>query len=324
MNRTQLYKLLKKHRQQTLTRAEEESLIKWYDDFDISSEANTEGRARIFQEPAYDHIQNQLFGNKPALEDKKVIPFYKHSYVKIAAAITLFFTLGYFFYPNPEEEIKPIRYSYKTIDCPEGKRLKVTLPDSSQLWLQGGTSLKYTENFAANRHIVLEKGEAFFEVKPDTNYPFSVKTPELTIQVVGTSFNVASYTKSESVEVVVSSGKVNVTDSATFDELLSLNQAMTYDKKTKALHIKLLKSDQISSSKEGIYYLQSIKLSELIIKLENFYGFHFVFKDKSIGESINSLEFNSTKPITDILNTLKLINNIQYKIDGKQILLSRI
>lgn len=122
---------------------------------------------------------------------------------------------------------------------------------------------------------------------------------------MGTSFNVTAYTQSESIEVVVSSGKVNISDSASFTESLSLNQAMTYQKKTKAHTIKLLPSDQISSSKEGIYYLQSIKLAELIIKLESFYGYQFILKDKSIAETVNSLEFNSSKPITEILNTLK-------------------
>lgn len=172
MNYTKLHKLLKKYRQQDLTKEEEASLLEWYNELDISSADHATDHTRLRKEEAYETIQKQLFGKESFLEENKVTPFYTHLYFKIVAAIMLFFTIGYFFYPSKKEEEKSVVISYKTIDCPEGKRMKVTLPDSSQIWLQGGTSLKYMENFATNRHILLEKGEAFFEVRPDSVHPF--------------------------------------------------------------------------------------------------------------------------------------------------------
>ena len=53
-------------------------------------------------------------------------------------------------------------------------------------------------------------GEAFFEVVPDNKKPFRINTPDLNIEVLGTSFNVNSYNENEDVEVVVTTGKVAV------------------------------------------------------------------------------------------------------------------
>lgn len=106
----------------------------------------------------------------------------------------------------------PVRHS-----APMGEIFAVTLPDGSRVELNGGTTLSYERGFGAGlldrsgvRRVHLD-GEAFFDVVSDGR-PFEVKTFNAVVQVLGTEFNVKSWSTSPSMDtrVAVKSGQVRV------------------------------------------------------------------------------------------------------------------
>ena len=91
-----------------------------------------------------------------------------------------------------------------------GERCPVWLADSTVVWLNGESQLRYVSNYGnRDRQVWLDYGEAFFEVMPDTVKPFTVHTDELDVNVLGTAFNVAIDTAGD-VAVGVRRGKVQV------------------------------------------------------------------------------------------------------------------
>lgn len=91
----------------------------------------------------------------------------------------------------------PVNYS-----APYGEKLSVTLPDDSQVTLNSGSSISYNRLFSfADRDISLQ-GEAFFEVK-ENEIPFIVHTSNASIKVLGTSFNIRSWSNEPSSETSV-------------------------------------------------------------------------------------------------------------------------
>ncbi len=62
-----------------------------------------------------------------------------------------------------------------------------------------------------NEGRVYLRGEAFFEVKKATEWPFIVETEHMHIQVTGTRFNVKSYPEEEIVHTTLLEGAVTVT-----------------------------------------------------------------------------------------------------------------
>ena len=74
-----------------------------------------------------------------------------------------------------------------------GEKQVVTLPDSSIVILNSGSLLIYPEEFNAQDRQVYLTGEAIFDVAKDGLHPFKVKTPDFTVKVHGTLFNVSSY-----------------------------------------------------------------------------------------------------------------------------------
>ncbi|MCV9919056.1 FecR family protein [Pseudomonas sp. BT-42-2] len=70
-----------------------------------------------------------------------------------------------------------------------GERRQLELPDGSRVELNGGTHLK-VEFSPAERHVVLDAGEAMFTVAHDTARPFVVQTSQGRVTVTGTRFDV--------------------------------------------------------------------------------------------------------------------------------------
>ncbi|MCF0070979.1 FecR domain-containing protein [Dyadobacter sp. CY261] len=83
-----------------------------------------------------------------------------------------------------------------------------TLPDGSVVTLNKKSSITYPEEFKGKVRPVQLTGEAFFDVKPDKTKPFLISVNDVTVKVVGTSFNVKD--NASKTEVIVETGIVEV------------------------------------------------------------------------------------------------------------------
>ncbi|MDD4107893.1 MAG: FecR family protein [Prolixibacteraceae bacterium] len=92
---------------------------------------------------------------------------------------------------------------WNTIVTPPGIRSEYILPDSTIVYLNSGTVLKYPELFSDRFREVVLTGEAYFEVKGDKNTPFIVNTGNLNIEVTGTHFKTANYPHENLTEIVL-------------------------------------------------------------------------------------------------------------------------
>jgi transmembrane sensor len=84
------------------------------------------------------------------------------------------------------------------------------LPDGSVVALNSNSKLVFPKQFKGDTREVTIEGEAFFDVKPNAEKPFIINAGNAQVKVVGTSFNVCAYPETETVEVVVETGKVQV------------------------------------------------------------------------------------------------------------------
>src|SRR5207244_359201 len=82
---------------------------------------------------------------------------------------------------------------YNTISTPRGGQYRVTLSDGTKVWLNAASSLKYQTVFNGKERNVELTGEAYFEVAHNAAMPFHVKVNDMTVEVLGTHFNVMAY-----------------------------------------------------------------------------------------------------------------------------------
>lgn len=102
------------------------------------------------------------------------------------------------------------KIKYNTLKVPYGKTFGLTLSDGSKVNLNAGSELKYPVTFIKNeknRNVYLN-GEAYFQVAKNENHPFVVNTEDMDVEVLGTQFNVTSYTEDDKTYTVLVEGKV--------------------------------------------------------------------------------------------------------------------
>ncbi len=81
-------------------------------------------------------------------------------------------------------------------------RQVIYLPDSTKVVLAEHANFKYPEKFNGDERVVFLKGQAYFEVTPDSKHPFKIAMPNTRIMVLGTKFFVdASNPATETVSV---------------------------------------------------------------------------------------------------------------------------
>lgn len=156
----------------------------------------------------------------------------------IAASVVFFVTAwtAYFFWNSILDVIDPIA-EIKITASPFEIR-KVILPDSSVAIVNGGSSIQYPERFRGERREVCVNGETFFDVRKDPAHPFRIRTRELNVQVLGTSFVVTDYGRDSVVKVVVRSGRVSVSSSDNDLGILVPYQNIQYNKATREFDVR--------------------------------------------------------------------------------------
>lgn len=87
---------------------------------------------------------------------------------------------------------------------------RIVLPDGTAITLKPNSSIEYPKVFSETERRVELNGEAFFDVTRDPARPFIISAADLTVKVLGTSFNVVAYEGAKELSVAVKTGKVSV------------------------------------------------------------------------------------------------------------------
>ena len=157
--------------------------------------------------------------------------FSKVAVVLIIPALITIAVLSYLSVNSPEKA-----ESWAEIHSPVGSRTKFQLPDGTQGWLNGGSSIKYPINFMKHRSVEIS-GEAWFDVVHLKSEEFCVITPYFDVKVLGTQFNVIAYDDETTAEVILERGKVlSFGKDQGVKEELKPDQQLVYNKSAKELH----------------------------------------------------------------------------------------
>ena len=73
------------------------------------------------------------------------------------------------------------------VEAPQGSTTKMTLPDGTEVWLNAGSRMEYSQGFGVRDRRVKLSGEGYFEVHHNTAMPFIVNSSSLNVQVLGTT-----------------------------------------------------------------------------------------------------------------------------------------
>lgn len=202
----------------------------------------------------------------------------------------------------------------------KGEKKEVLLNDGSIIVLNSNSSITYPEDFGRTRNVKLS-GEAYFKVRRNTQKPFIVATHDVTVKVLGTSFNINSYDHRET-KVSVLTGKVEVSSPSGKKILLTKNQQADLKSNQDFILSKENSQDGIAWT-EDIIILKNSTLSETAKIIENWYNVQVDFEDKELEKLTISGKFKEEK-LENVLESIAFIKKVKIiYLTKKHILIRR-
>jgi ferric-dicitrate binding protein FerR (iron transport regulator) len=196
--------------------------------------------------------------------------------VKLAAAAVLVLTVSVFYFLDQTKPYRVYRTSF-------GETKTFTLPDGSSVALNANSRLTIKSDWRNERsRDIWLTGEGFFSVIHKTDdQPFKVHTDEVTVEVLGTTFNV--YNRTSGTKVVLNSGQIRLsltTQNAPEEIVMSPGEMIEYY--AKHYEKKAVDPDQYSAWMNHRIILDHTSLAEMVHMLEDNYGLEVSVKDKTL------------------------------------------
>lgn len=331
MNERQIpYELLAKYLSRQCTQAELEEVNRWLNE-DAEHPLLLEKLKRQWEAVQVD-TSAFVIPDKAAVWNKvqarirdkvKQVPMYSRSLLirvsSVAAVIALVLGFSLSFLLNGQKESWQASQFENVVMAPPGQKTQLVLPDGTLVWLNSGSRLSYNYQYSTQDRVVNLEGEAFFDVKKDTQYPFIVKAGAVDVKVHGTAFNVSAYEDEENIMVALLRGKVSLlsADSQQLLTYLSPDQIAAVSKNNLSCQVTLCDAETESSWHHNLLKFDGTPAKEVWKKLERWYGVDIALSNVSPSQAYWFTI--KTESLTELLEMINKITPIEYKLDGKEV-----
>lgn len=240
-------------------------------------------------------------------------------YLKYAAVLIFALFIGF-----SVSELRYLRPSFATNElvnefyAPEGQISEFKLVDGTKVWLNSGTRIRIPASFSAKNRIVTMEGEAFFQVTKDPLHPFYVNTKELSVKVMGTSFNVSAYESEENSEVTLIEGSVGIKE--IYGERLAKllpGQQLVYEKSTGKKIKREVDVTPFEAWRDGKMIFKDRTLEYIADRLERWYNVDIDFNDSNVSHIKFTGTILKNKPLSQVLEIITLSAPIRFNIKLK-------
>lgn len=210
---------------------------------------------------------------------------------------------------------------YHKIETPRGGEYVFNLSDGTLARLNAMSAIHFPVDFGNQPRVVELEGEAFFEVT-NTGQPFIIKTKDMKIEVMGTSFNITSYTNEACSSVTLVSGSIRVQANHSDDHfVLSPLQQALFDRYTGEMSVHNVGVSAYTGWYNGMFYFKDWTLESIMNYLSRWYDIdQVVYKDEHIKNELFGCKFSKYDSIDRFLAAFERTGKIRYNIQGKTIL----
>lgn len=292
-------------------------------------------RSRIFRWllklNLYGEVKPELLSEKQHLAAAKLeakifpeTPTRKRGYpawIGIAAAITLLLStvLLWQYFPSGSQTESATQWVHMRTEA--GEMRKIILSDSTEIILNGLSTLTYPTQFSRKSRLVKLSGQGFFNVSHHPERPFKVQTGKVLVQVLGTSFDVMAYSGEPGIHVGVATGRVAVTEldkSAAAPHFLTPGQGLVYHIAEAKFSPEKINIKELGAWQERIIVLREVSLEEITNALHRQYKVKFIYKHAPLKQKRLSLNVRNAT-IENIMEGLSISGGFKYKIEKRTI-----
>lgn len=204
---------------------------------------------------------------------------------------------------------------FNTLEVPRGAEYFVLLSDSTKVWLNSDSRLHYPTAFVGDKREVELEGEAYFEVAKNEKMPFSVRTGGQVVEVIGTEFNLTSYTEDELIYTTLVEGQVKVFS----EENPELSQTLvpgyqTYMfKESGDISIRKVDVNEYVAWKDGAFNFNNKTLETMMHTISRWYDIDVVFENESYKELKFTGEIKRYENLEQMLQLIEQTQEVKFE-----------
>lgn len=173
------------------------------------------------------------------------------------------------------------------VTVPNGDKMKVIFQDGSTAYLNSGSSLSFPDKFALGSREVTLSGEGYFDVASNPKRPFIIHFDGGQVRVLGTAFNISTYSQDKTVVLALDRGRVEMMFGRE-RYAVKPGQVLSYDKNSGRVTVTTGGSAQRSRWTDGIITFKSASLEEIATTLARTFDVEFSISpeiDTNYGEN---------------------------------------
>lgn len=339
--------LLEKYCKNVCTEEELRSVLEWFK----ASASTREGQDLLFKfweeisdddnnlQINFDFILDKIHHKVNLAQSKKLLSKANQNLIKYkwrrnftnvllkAAAMLVLPVLGFglyttFKYRSILNSQISVNQSYNEVFSSVDAITKVVLPDSSIVWLNHNSSLKYRATFSGDSRTVDLKGEGYFEVAYNPKAPFIVKTGDIQVKAIGTTFNVMAYPDEYKIETSLINGSVELQRIKPDGKVITLSKMKPTDlvilnRYDYEISNHVVNDDRYYSWKDGKLIFNKEPIGEVVKKLSRWFNVEIKIKDPKLLELTYTATFIH-ESLPQVMELMALSSPLKYSISDRK------
>ncbi|WP_346316377.1 FecR domain-containing protein [Chitinophaga sp. YIM B06452] len=199
---------------------------------------------------------------------------------------------------------------WSILNVPAKLDYQVKLADGSRVWLNSKSRLRFRFSYEKNvREVYLEDGEAFFQVSASAESPFTVHTPQGSVQVLGTEFNVNAYTENKVTTSLVT-GKVAIQSGIDRIELRPGHEAIV--NAGEPIKVETFDARRTLGWRQGIHYFEKASIASVAVMLERWFDTPLIIDNPAVAKENLWGQLNRNEPLQVFIDQVNLTGDVHF------------
>jgi hypothetical protein len=207
---------------------------------------------------------------------------------------------------------------YNIISTPRGGQYQVILPDGSKVWLNAASTLRFPTAFTGKERSVMLTGEAYFDIAPNKNMPFTVQAGDTKVEVLGTHFNIMAYENEDMINTTLLEGSIRVSGRKGEGIRLRPGQQATMSNGSGMITAHEADTESVIAWKNGAFQFDGNDVQTLMRQIERWYDVDVQYAGKA-PEGHYSGTIGRDKSLLKVLRIFEEEGDIKFKIEGKNL-----
>jgi transmembrane sensor len=221
---------------------------------------------------------------------------------------------------------------YNTISTPRGGQYQLILADGSNVWLNASSSLRYPASFSGKERKVELTGEGYFEITKNATMPFHVQVNNIDVEVLGTHFNINSYTDEPAIRTTLLEGRVKVVNRQSAigkgqsvilkpgEQAIAVSNSRFTIDDSRFIIDRSPDIEQVMAWKNGLFQFKAADIKTVLRQAERWYDVQFEFKE-NIPERFSG-QISRSANADQLLKILELTGKVKFVYQGKTIIVT--